>query len=99
MFSARDLRSSSGATNLATPLPIRLEQSLFGNRPLGANQPSQTVDSLSSEEMEIPESPSTVRVSPATSVERHHNNRDSSEGSTGTAAVTQVIPPHTEVEG
>jgi hypothetical protein len=98
VFSARDLRSSSGATNLATPPSSRLEPSPFGNRPLGTNQPSQAVDSLGSEEMEIPESPSTVRVSPAASVERHHNNRDSNEGPTATTPVTQVIPPHTEVE-
>ena len=97
VFSGRDLRTDSG-TALATPPPIRLEPSPFGNRPLGANQPSQAVDSLGSEEMEIPESPSTVRVSPAASVKRHHNDRDSSEGPTATAAVTQIIPPHTEVE-
>lgn len=48
--------------------------------------------------MEIPESPSLVRVSPAASVERHRNNRDSNEGHTTTAAVTHVISPHTEVE-
>ena len=97
VFSARDLRSSSEATNLAIP-PSMLEPSLFGNRPFAANHPSQAVHSLGSEEMEIPESPSTVRVSPAASVERRHNNRNSSEGPTATAAVTQVIPPHTEVE-
>lgn len=98
VFSARDLRSSSGPTNLATPSSSRLEPSPFGNRPLGPNQPSQAVDSPALEEMEIPESPSTVRVSPAASVGRHHNNSDSSEVPTATAAVTQVIPPHTEVE-
>jgi len=79
VFSARDLRSSLGATNLATP-PSRLERSPLGNRPLGVNQPSQAVDCLASDKMEIPESPSTVRVSPAASVERCHSNRGSSKG-------------------
>jgi hypothetical protein len=58
-FSARDLPSDLGIT-LATPPPTRLEPSPFGNRPPGANQPSKAVDSLGSDEIEIPESPGTV---------------------------------------
>ena len=46
------------------------------------------MDSLSSEEIKILESSSIVRVSSTISVERYHNNRDSSEGSTRTAVVT-----------
>jgi hypothetical protein len=97
VISGRDLRIDLG-TALAKPPPISLEPSPFGNRTLGANQPSQAVDSLGSQEIEIPESPSTVRVSPAASVERYHNDRDSSEGPTATATITQVVPAHTEVE-
>jgi hypothetical protein len=97
VISGRDLWIDLG-TALAKPPSISLEPSPFGNRPLGANQPSQAVDSLGSQEIEIPESPSTVRVSPAASVERYHNDRDSSEGPTATATITQVVPAHTEVE-
>jgi hypothetical protein len=60
-FPARDIRSDSGTTNLATPPPSRLEPYPFKNAPPGPNQPSKAVDSLGSEEIEIPESPGTVR--------------------------------------
>ena len=83
-------------TTLATPAPTRLEPFPLGNRPPVANQPSKAVDSLGSEEIEIPESPGTVRVSPAASVERRRNEGDSSEGPAATAAVTKVVPAHTE---
>ena len=97
MFSAIDLRSTSGATNLATP-PSRPQPSAFGNRPLGVKQPSQAVDRLASEEMEIPQSPSTVRASRPASLERYRNDGDSSERPTAPVAVSQVVPAHAEVE-
>jgi hypothetical protein len=55
------------------------------------------VDSLGSEQMEIPESPGTVRVSPAAIIDRRRNG-GSSEGPTAITAVTQVVLAHTEVE-
>lgn len=97
MFSANDLRSTSGATNLAMP-PSRPQPSAFGNRPPGVNQPSQAVDRLASEDMEIPQSPSTVRASRPTSLERYRNDGDSSERPTATVAVSQVVPAHAEVD-
>jgi hypothetical protein len=56
------------------------------------------VDSLGLEQMEIPESPGTVRVSPAAIIERRRNDGSSSEGPTAITAVTQVVLAHTEVE-
>jgi hypothetical protein len=95
-FSAGDLRSDLAKTNLATPPPSRLETSPFRNRPLAAKQPSEAEDSLGSEEIEILESPSTVRVSLIESFERGRNDGDYSEGLAETATVTQVVPAHTE---
>ena len=75
MVSTRDLRSSSAAINLARP-PSRPEPSTFGDRPPGVDQPSQAVDSLGSQEMEILESSSTLRISLSASLELHRNDGD-----------------------
>lgn len=94
-FPSRDRRSDLG-TNLATLSPARLEPSPVGSRPPEPNQSSQAVDRLGSEEIEIPESPGSVRVSPAASVERRRHDGDGSEGLAATATVAQAVPAHTE---
>lgn len=55
------------------------------------------MDSLGSEQIEILESPSTVRISPAVIIERRRN-RGSSEGPTAITTVTQIVLTYIKVE-
>ena len=71
---------------------------LFENSPLGTKRPSRSVDGLGPEEIEISESPITVRARPVATVEDYHNNRVSSERPIAMATISHIVSADTEVK-